>query len=66
MKVCEYDNVSCPFCAESEAEHEDKVGNSRGLKELARVVVYSSKASWPAHHISCLSCAGEFLIPCED
>ena len=66
MKVCEYDSVSCPFCGESEAEYEDKAGNSRGLKELAKVAIHSSMASRPAHHIFCFSCAGEFTIPCED
>jgi len=63
MKVCEWDDVSCPYCGESR-EHR---GNSAfGLKELAPVSVHSSEISLPAHHLLCLSCAGEFFIPCGD
>jgi len=66
MKVCEWDNVNCPYCGENKEEYKDGAGNIHGLKELARAGVRSSKMYRPVHHLICFSCGGEFFIPCED
>jgi len=66
MKVCEWDDVSCPYCKENEEEYKDEVGNTYGLKELAKAAVRSSKMYMPVHHLICHSCMGEFFIPCGD
>jgi len=66
MKVCEWDNVSCPYCKENKEEYKDKLNNTYGLKELTKVNIRSSTIYMLAHHVTCFSCGGDFFIPCGD
>lgn len=61
MKICEYDNIRCPYCREQE-ELEDV-----GYVSLDRQPLHIPTASLgPWHYIRCKSCSGEFTIPCAD
>jgi len=56
VKICEYENVRCPFCGEDEK-----------LVERARCSIQPNKGGdIPAHAITCKSCGGTFAIECQD
>jgi len=58
LKICEYENVRCPFCQESEK-----------LSDMA-IESFDPKSPYvglgPWHVIRCEKCAGEFAIACLD
>jgi hypothetical protein len=61
MKICEYDNVRCPYCNE-----EDKLEDV-GYVYLDREQMRIPTASLgPWHYIRCAACSGVFIISCED
>lgn len=61
MKICEYDNIQCPYCGEKE-KLTDAGFVSLDLKEPQ--IPTASLGPW--HYIRCGSCSGEFTIPCAD
>ena len=60
MKICEYDNVRCPYCGEE--EHLGEVGPVAFPQRPPE----RGPAIQPAHFVSCKSCGGDFVITCED
>ena len=61
MKICEWENVCCPFCSSNNVEDKGTCYFSFNavLKEMKR----SFK---PIHKVFCLNCLGAFYIRCED
>ena len=63
MKICEYENVRCPYCGEEKkltnvgAHPFTHRENREGELELH---------NGPGHFVRCQSCGGEFIITCED
>ncbi len=55
MKICEYENVKCPYCGEE--EH---------LLETQKCSISSISGPVPGHLITCKSCGGDFAITCQD
>ena len=58
MKICEYENVKCPYCQEGEKLSEMTKDSFEGKTPYVGV--------GPRHFIRCDSCSGEFAIPCQD
>ena len=66
MKVCEYDNVSCPYCRESERLNEmGPVDIDVLMTGLLGKKVKPGRVSRRVHMVTCV-CGGTFLITCED
>lgn len=65
MKICEYENIKCPYCGEGE---EEKLVNSGPHPFTHRVGNGDNLhlVEGPGHFIRCKSCSGEFIITCED
>lgn len=61
MKICEYENVKCPYCGEN-----DKLVDEGKVALYAGCHAPPSVSQGPYHHIRCESCSGVFAIPCED
>ena len=51
MKICEYEDIRCPYC-----------GKKKVLKEVKPTQV----DEFANHEIVCLECLGIFWIVCED
>jgi len=58
VKICEYENVKCPYCQEGEKLSEMTKDSFEGKTPYVGV--------GPWHFIRCDSCSGEFAIPCQD
>jgi len=59
-KICEYDEVKCPFCGSEEVEH-----LTYGRLHFNYTSVDTS-TQMGVHLIRCQKCLGQFAIPCED
>lgn len=59
-KICEYDDVKCPFCGSENVKHycygqlEYQYCQTKGLTYVK------------VHVVRCPDCLGEFTIPCGD
>ena len=58
MKICEYENVKCPLCQESEKLADMAIESFDGKSP------YVGMGPW--HFLRCESCSAEFAIPCQD
>jgi len=58
LKICEYENVRCPYCQESEKLADMAIDSFEGKSPYVGI--------GPWHFIRCESCSGEFAIPCQD
>jgi len=58
-KICEYDEVKCPFCGSGEVEH-----YTYGRVHYSSMSATSITVN--VHVVRCKACSLEFAIPCED
>ena len=63
MKICEYENVRCPYCGEEE-KLMNVVPHPFTHRENCEGVLKLNEG--PGHFVRCNSCCGEFIITCED
>jgi len=59
-KICEYEEVKCPFCQSEEVEHIIYGRLHFGCLPLG------TATQMEVHLIRCRKCSLEFAIPCED
>lgn len=59
-KICEYENVKCPFCQSEDVEHVTygRLHFCRPPRDIT--------TQMEVHLIRCKECSLEFAIPCED
>lgn len=58
MKICEHENVKCPFCQEEEKLSDMAIESFEGK------ALYVGVGPW--HFIRCANCSGDFAISCAD
>lgn len=63
MKICEYENVRCPYCG---SDHLAEMGLGTAKYGVEMTNDGPKVAEVKVHAVRCVPCGGMFLVPCED
>lgn len=58
MKVCEYENIRCPYCG--------SIDKPLTIDNADVIVIHPlQRKIFLAHVVTCSKCSGVFCLPCE-